>query len=104
MMEVRNMIIDYIQRKQLNVKIMRTKTTENLLDEVESCLEDMDGEPEDKPQAKTVKVEAKVDPTEDNGTDDQASSKEAEPEGDGGRNFDTNEPAAPSRRRRRTEN
>lgn len=104
MMEVRNMIIDYIQRKQLNVKIMRTKTTENLLDEVESCLQDMDGEPEDKPQAKTVKVEAKVDPAEDNGTDDQASSKEAEPEGDGDRNFDTNEPAAPSRRRRRTEN
>ena len=102
MMEVRNMIIEYIQRKQLNVKVTRTKTTENLIDEVEACLEDLNGEePQDKPQPTSVSVnikkEAESEP-EDNEPEDVT-----EPEGDGGRNFDTNEPAAP-RRRRRSEN
>ena len=96
------MIIEYIQRKQLNVKVTRTKTTENLIDEVEACLEDLNGEePQDKPQPTSVSVnikkEAESEP-EDNEPEDVT-----EPEGDGGRNFDTNEPAAP-RRRRRSEN
>lgn len=116
MQDVRNMVVDYINRKNLNIKILRTKTTEMLLNEIEDVLDEMGSEPENKPAAKTTsvgKTEVKKEPEESQGEDDKEpeddqpvqepkkDDKVEDMDGDGGRNFDTNEPAAPAPRRNR---
>ena len=116
--EIRAAVIEYINRKNLDILVTRQKTICNLLDEIEDSLQDIGKEPEDT-QAQPIKTNVKVkeyeeEQAEDEGSDDSedeetASDTDSKTEGESDKEEvekplpeSEQEEEVPTRRRNRT--
>lgn len=102
--ELRALVIEYIKRKDLDIKITRQKSISNLLDEIENAIDDLGEEPKDKEAPKTTQVkkvvnEKKEDEDYDEDNEDENEDDEEENNPRKKRNDDTNEPAIRRKRR-----
>ena len=107
--DLRAMVIEYINRKGLDVQVTRKKTINDLMNEIEEIIDDLGEEPADK-KTSSQSVNKKSNPQNEDSDDDNGDSdddensnddEESNDDSDDAHNMDTNEPAKSTRRRRR---